>query len=213
MKFNRRIAVFFFVGLKKRSIFAPLKFKYMKTVFYLFCLLCLTCLLYDCSRIEKHSEIPKIQYKSLSIEEITTELGREKRAILLFSFVDGDGDIGVRNRNDSISKIHYTWYKKLIDENYEIYVYPSGKSSSDSTAIPYDEKIMNKESANNKTLKGTIEIVLESPLKPVEADSIMHIKFHIFDRAGHKSNIEQTPDFNFLTTNGAIKAQKNNVNN
>ena len=177
----------------------------MKKVFYLFCLFCLACLLYDCNRIEVYSDIPKIQYKSLSIEEINTALGSEKRAILTFSFVDGDGDIGVNDKNISISRIHYVWYKKLIDDDYEIYVYPSGKLASDSTAIPYEGKIMNKESANNKTLKGTMEIVLTTPFKPDEVDSIMHVKFHIFDRAGHQSNIEQTPDFNLLTQDGEVK--------
>jgi len=151
--------------------------------------------MWSCEPLQKYSDIPVIKFMSLSFEDVTTELGTDKMAILTFSFVDGDGDIGVRSK-DSISKIHYTWYKKLPDETYEPYQFPKTGTINDSTAIPYGS-VMNKDEAHNKTLNGSIKIALSAPTHPKDVD-IMHIKYHIFDRARNKSNVDQTPDFSIL---------------
>ena len=168
----------------------------MKTVFPLLCALCFGCFLWSCKPIQKYSDIPYIEFVSLQFGEVTTELGTDKMALLSFSFIDGDGDIGVRTRFDSISKIHYTWYKKLSEGVYEPYRFPLTGTVTDSTAIPY-KSVMNKDEANNKTLRGTIQILLSTPNKPKDVD-IMRIEYFIFDRARNKSNINHTPDFSIL---------------
>jgi len=163
--------------------------------------------LWSCGRIESYSEIPEIAFKSLSFEDVSTNEVPDIMAILIFSFVDGDGNIGMRTTvdkngeivpltpEDAISKIHYTWYKKLPDRTYEPFQFASG-TIADSTAIPYGS-VMNKDEANNKTLKGTIQMELIPPLKPQGVDT-MRIEFYIFDRSRNKSNIEYTPDFSIL---------------
>ena len=177
----------------------------MKRVLTLFCVAgfvgwCLS----GCDPIQSHSEIPEIHYISLSFGTFN---GLTDMAILNFSFVDGDGDIGKRTTvdkngdivaltpDDDNSKIHFTWYKKLPDRTYEPFQFASG-TIADSTAIPYDE-VMDKDGANNKTLKGTIQIALFPPTKPQNVDT-MRIEFYIFDRARNKSNVEYTPDFSIL---------------
>ena len=150
--------------------------------------------LWSCESPHSYSEIPEIHFKSLSFEYITTELGPDLKAVLTFSFVDGDGDIGVRTRYDTVSKIHYKWYKKYPDMTYEMYQFPD--TTIISSEIPYDE-VMNKDEAHNKTLKGTIEIALTAPTKIQDIDT-MRIEFFIFDRARNKSNVEYTHDFSIL---------------
>ena len=175
----------------------------MKTFLYLLCLFCLGWCVCNCSRVQSYSDVPEIGFVSLSFENVTTALGTDRMAVLVFSFVDGDGDIGVRSRShqDSISKIHYTWQKKLTGGTYEPYKFPK-TGTTDSTAIPYNS-VMNKDEAQNKTLKGTIQIALYAPDKPQDVDT-MRIEYFIFDRAGNKSNVDKTPDFSILNTSDTI---------
>jgi len=152
--------------------------------------------MWSCEPLQKYSDIPEIHFKKYTYEDRWDDLDQAflKKSVLTFSFIDGDGDIGVRFQ-DSISKIHFTWYKKLSDGVYEPYKYPKG-TVTDSTAIPYSS-VMNKDEAHNKTLKGTIEIVISTPEKPKGVDT-MRVEFYIVDRARNKSNIEHTPDFSIL---------------
>ena len=172
----------------------------MKTVLPLLCVLGICWCLWSCERAQSHSEIPEIHFESLSFDSVYSAALEvfEKKAILTFSFIDGDGDIGVRSPLDSISKIHHTWYKKMPDKTYEPFQFPLTGTITDSIAIPYSS-VMNKDEAQNTTLKGTIEIALDAPSKPQNVDT-MRIEFYIFDRARNRSNVEYTPDFSILNT-------------
>jgi len=164
-----------------------------KTVLSLFFMLgFIGCCIWGCERAASYSDIPEIGFKSLVFEYVNTPMGNKLMAVLICSFVDGDGDIGVRTRNDSISKIHYIWYKKLPDMTYVPHQFPSG-SIADSTVIPWGS-VMNKEEAHNKSLKGTIRIALDKPAN-IQGIDTMRIEFYIVDRARNPSNIEYTPDF------------------
>ena len=166
----------------------------MKTILSLFCVI-LCGLLWSCSPIQSYSPIPEIHFVSLSFEDVNTPLGIQKMAVLTFSFIDGDGDIGAKTENCN-SRIHYTWYKKLSDGNYEPFVFPATGTTTDSIAIPWD-RVMDREGAQNKLLRGTIRMELTMPRNPQDAD-YMHIRYFIFDRARNQSNIDRTPDFNIL---------------
>ena len=162
----------------------------------------------SCQPIQSYSEIPEIHFKKLVfIDSIDNPiLGNPvKYAILTFSFIDGDGDLGVKpdekdqNGNyrpgGGLSRIHYTWYQKLADESYEPFRFESSVVSQ-SSEIPYN-RVMDKTEAQNKTLKGTIRAALNTPTKPQGVD-IMRVEFYIVDRAGNESNKELTPDFSIL---------------
>ena len=172
----------------------------MKTFFPWFCMFgFIICCLSGCEPIQSYSDIPEIHFKKLVFRDTIDNpiLGNFKKyALLTFSFIDGDGDIGVRPRDiDSISKIHYTWYQKLSDETYKPFLFEGG-AIKQTTDIPYD-RVMDKSEAQNKTLKGTMKILLDMPFKPEGVD-FMRIEFYIVDRAGNESNIEYTPDFSIL---------------
>ena len=145
-----------------------------------------------CGRIQSHSEIPEVNFKSLVFEDrIDTENNSIFTAVLTFSFIDGDGDIGSQDMNGA-SRIYYTWYQKLPDRTYVQHQFGDG-TFTQSIAIPYDE-VMNKDQANNKTLKGTIEIVLDTPTNIQNVDT-MRVDFFIVDRATNPSIEKHTPDF------------------
>jgi len=155
-----------------------------------------TCL-WSCERVQSYPCVPDICFLSLTFEDITTPLGIDKMAMLTFSFIDGGGNIGVRF-NDSISKIHFTWDKKMPDGGYEHYQFPNTGTINDSIAIPYNN-VMNKDEAQNKTLQGTIRVALVPPnISQEQKIDTMRIEFYIFDRAKNQSNIEYTPDFSIL---------------
>ena len=179
----------------------------IRIVLVLLCILGFGWYMRSCKPIESHSAIPEIHFKKFVFEERwdTWDKAFKIKGILTFSFIDGDGDLGVtpQEKNSDgtykpgggMSRIHYTWYKKLPDRTYEPFQFISG-IISDSSEIPYSE-VMNKDEAQNKTLKGKIEIVLEPPLKPHEVDT-MRIEFYITDRARNESNVDRTPDFSVL---------------
>jgi len=162
-------------------------------------------LCWNCEPIRSYSEIPEIKFKKLVFVDSINAGGLDgidKYTVLSFSFIDGDGDLGVRPRDpDSVSKIHYTWYQKLSDGTYEPFQFKSGVINQEHI-IPYGS-VMDKTDAHNKTLKGTIEMALVTPSKPQDIDT-MRIEFYIVDRAENLSNIEKTPDFSILSETGAV---------
>ena len=183
-----------------------------KTVLLWLCMVCFGWLCWNCERIQSYSEIPEIHFKKLIFKDsLDASLNAiVKYAVLTFSFIDGDGDLGVmpyeKNPIDGkpkpglgLSRIHYTWYQKLPDETYKEFEFGDG-SISQSSEIPYD-KVMDKSEAQNKTLKGTIEIEMEKPSNLKGLD-VVRVEFYIVDRAGNKSNIEYTPDFSILSETG-----------
>jgi hypothetical protein len=149
--------------------------------------------LWSCSSIESHPPVPEIHFKKLVIKDsLYKDMGVNKIAVLTFSFLDGDGDIGVSPQDvDSVSKIHYTWYKKLPDMTYEPYQF--GKTTSQASDIPWNS-VMDKTEAQNKLLKGVIKVELFTPTELDGVDT-MRIEYYILDRARSKSNIDHTPDF------------------
>ena len=179
----------------------------MKRVLFLLCMtgFVVCCLLTSCSPVQSYSEIPEIRFKELVVEDRFDTAFEQimRKAILTFSFIDGDGDLGVRkeDKDNPASRIYYTWFQKLPDMTYDLYQF-NDTLTTITSAIPYDE-VMNKNEAQNKTLKGTIEIVLDPPLK--QGLDTMQIRFYITDRAKNESNLERTPDFSILNTSVTVK--------
>lgn len=150
-----------------------------------------------CEKIPTVSPIPKIHFKSLTAGLYPdTALGNSllPSAKLVFSFIDGDADIGVYSQTaqdttlpDSVTyNIFLIPYYK-VDTTY--YLVPL-----DTTLPPPDYRILDvpklDRTGQNKTIKGDITItIVDLPVY----DTIRY-KFYIRDRAGHKSNVETTTD-------------------
>ena len=175
----------------------------MKKVFSLLCAFCCGWMLWNCTPADSVSPIPEIHFKKLVFLDSLDKLNNiVKYAVLTFSFIDGNGDLGDRYGN-GVSRIEYIWGKKLPDGKYEQYEFRNPKDTTiiQIEKIPYRD-VMNKDEAQNKILKGTIDVKLSTPWitptdNPQEADT-MRVEFYIFDRARNKSNVEYTPDFSIL---------------
>lgn len=149
--------------------------------------------LFSCLKTETYPEIPEIKYQSFLLRDTTDLLGNKGLVgILVFSFVDGDGDIGLKQPPDSIepgdpeySNLFFTMFDmqdgilvEIGDDELEFPLY---------YRIPYLEP-----QGMDKSLTGEIEVEFTYLL--FEYDTIKY-DFYITDRAGNVSNTESTPIF------------------
>jgi len=144
----------------------------------------------SCEPFEKVSEIPEIGFKSFDLFEIDTLGSRIKAGELVFSFIDGDADIGLFSGSSTEDTLNFFLipYEKL-DAGYE----PIEDADTLKYGIRNDEKLTRV--GQNKTIKGEIKLQIYYFLTP-PYDTIRY-DFYIIDRAGNKSNIESTTDIGF----------------
>lgn len=159
-----------------------------KYVYILF--ICLTGIL-ACKEIKKYSEIPEIHFKSFTYPDTS----------ITFSFLDGDGDFGLRPSdtlapyNDSINKFNLfiTVYKKSQGK-YSIFNFPINDPKLPPNQIVFRIENIPEPLGQNKTLKGDIKIGMVGWLEPQVTPDTFMFKFYIKDRALHKSNVDSTYD-------------------
>ncbi|KPK83572.1 MAG: hypothetical protein AMS27_12455 [Bacteroides sp. SM23_62_1] len=149
-------------------------------------------LLAGCPEIEPVPEIPEIEFVSFTLSEDTDDLGNLLVVgELIFSFQDGDGDIGLQEPDTvmpgdtTVYNLFFTMFKKIGGEYFEI--------SEDDLGSPLNYRIpyIEPREGQNKILTGEINILFEYP--NIQYDTIRY-DFFITDRAMHKSNVESTPD-------------------
>lgn len=104
----------------------------------------------------------------------------------VFSFTDGDGDIGVEPTGNDYNMMLTLYYK---DQNGEFQVARPGVSQTDS--ITYTYRIPELPDGRNG-LEGDIYLVVNSALIPYDT-----IQFNAFivDQTNHKSAVIRTPEF------------------
>ncbi len=142
--------------------------------------------LISCEKEEQYADIPEIKFKSFTIEKEIQNNFENTIGRLIFSFTDGDGDIGIdpntESLNDSISLENYnafiTRYYKINDQFI--------RDTTIFYIIPYMEGGVYRE-----YLKGEIEIKLY--FLKFKHDTLK-LDFYITDRANHKSNTDSTPE-------------------
>ena len=144
-----------------------------------------------CLKTKNYPPVPVIEYKDF------VQFGSDS-AHLIFSFKDGDGDIGIDTLspppfNNASNRYYYnlykTYYYKLPDGTYSVYVKPGTQDTTiDLFRIP---NLTPK--GQNKVLEGDITVNLNAPYYYPEHTSIK-FEFFIYDRAFHKSNVVSTPE-------------------
>jgi hypothetical protein len=150
-----------------------------------------TMMLYSCRKPENYSEIPEIEYLSFFIRDTTDLLGnRGLVGELTFSFVDGDGDIGLRQPADTVDPEDPDY----TDLFFTMYVMQNGvltELDENDLQFPLNYRIPYLEpEGQDPSLKG--EIKVEFLYLFFEYDTIQY-DFYIIDRALHESNVESTP--------------------
>lgn len=137
-----------------------------------------------CKKPKKYSEIPEIKFLSFRLYDTSDGLNDLKMGILSFSFVDGDGDIGAMEYDTAAplnTNLKISLYKE-VDSAFQEVIFP--------LPINYTIPYLSASAGQNKTLKGEIRVKLNCVY--VEQYKIVKYKFHILDRAQHKSNVDST---------------------
>ncbi len=146
-----------------------------------------------CRKTEVYSEIPEIGYLSFFFRDTTDLLGnRSVVGALTFSFVDGDGDLGLKQPPDS-AKPGDPSYSNLF---FKLFAFKDGMLTEvpeSDLAFPLSYRIPYMEPEGpDKTLKGEIEVEFLYLAFPYDT---IGYEFYITDRAAHESNVVNTPIF------------------
>lgn len=144
----------------------------------------------SCIKRDEYPDRPLIEYKDFI--KINNGLGYDDKGILILSFTDGDGDIGLK-QSDTFPPYHpgsqyyynffITYYEKQHGE-YEEVILPI----SNNARIPILSSTM-----SGKALKGEIEMELYINNYTSPFDTI-RFRAYITDRALHHSDTITTPD-------------------
>jgi len=163
-------------------------------------------LLSGCKENEIFSNIPRLEYKSVYFLQSS---GKDSIMKLIFSFKDGDGDIGLEIVDtfspfnpvfDSVTEASlnkyyfncYVDYKEKVNGVFEPYV-PPGKVDT----FSYSFRVQNlTPDGRHKAIRGELE--LDIPVSPSQrlsffnTDTIIYA-IYIYDRSLNKSNVIATP--------------------
>lgn len=147
----------------------------------------------SCRKTETYPEIPEIEYKSFFFRDTIDELGNEGLVgRLTFSFVDGDGDIGLKQPPDTINPGDPE-YSNLFFTMFDLQNGILVEIGEDELEFPLYYRIPYLEPQRmDNSLTGEVEVEFTYLL--FSYDTIKY-EFYITDRAGHESNIESTPLF------------------
>ena len=135
----------------------------------------------SCEKVEEYSVVPHIKFKEFYLtsgsEGMTIATGN-----LVFSFTDGDGDIGNFNNPDENNNA----------DSLNMFIFGSYKNGGD--LIPFYTNSLNlpylEEGIYRKSIKGDIKIEIDLT---IQTPDTLQYSFYLYDRAGHQSNTETTP--------------------
>jgi len=145
-------------------------------------LLVIVSITYSCEEQDNYSEIPVISFNSFTVN-YKTYPGPETKLVgtLKFGFVDGDGNIGFKENNDTIPDNNII--DILITEFYKkdgLFV----QQQKGPYALPYfDDKVY------RKTVKGDIEVYF---IREGYSPDTVYYECYIIDRDYNQSNIITT---------------------
>ncbi len=144
----------------------------------------------QCRKPEKVSEIPQIKFVDVPVKDTLDDLGNHvRRATLIFTLIDGNGDIGLQDY-DTLSPFNSgsKYYNNLYIDVYK-------RVQNQQVAIPlknpsYFRTKYIEPQGINKVLQCTLKVDLDFIL-PIDFDSCEFV-FYMYDRALHQSNIESS---------------------
>ncbi len=150
-------------------------------------------LISSCRKTQTYPVIPEIKYKSFFFRDTVDELQNEGLVgKLVFEFVDGDGDIGLKQPPDSIDPGDPE-YSNLFFTMFDVQNGIPVEIGEDELEFPLYYRIPYLEpQRTDQSLTGEVEVEFTYLL--FDYDTIKY-EFYITDRAGHESNIESTPIF------------------
>ncbi len=150
---------------------------------------------YACKKKDVYPVIPEIKFENfLTI----TNAGQSfpDRGVLIFSFTDGDGDIGLYP-SDTLPPYDFnlfiTYFEIQNGDTVEVFLTQTDPATGDVDTLNFNGRIpILTPFGSNKSISGEVEdtLFIHNPASPF--DTIM-FRAYIVDRALHKSNIITTP--------------------
>ena len=139
----------------------------------------------SCVKKKSYPTVPEIEYK-----DFFPFVGDS--ADLQTKFTDGDGDIGV-SEEDSTRTFWVTYYyKDTITNKFVGYYRPL---FNDTLRTGYIVKMPN-DSYKGKSVSGEISVRLQQFRHSKKIKNVKYV-IYLLDKAGNKSNVVTTPEFNF----------------
>jgi len=157
----------------------------VKSIRYIGFFLLLFLFLTNCKKPQVYPDTPQINFTKFLLKDTIDILDNPiKQGTLAFSFIDGDGDIGLHPYDTTAPYDSIYFYNLYLT----LYSKENGKFEKVDLPFPLRYRIpyVAKE-GQNKTLKGSTEVKLIYNY-PLQYDTIYYT-FYIYDRALHKSNI------------------------
>lgn len=153
-------------------------------------------MLMSCTKIKSYPNTPKVHFESYTTNRFIDSLDNDvKLAEIIFSVVDGDGDIGLRQSDTLdpyVGEYKNNFFSSLYIKSNGKYIEVENISLSNYT-IPYIEP-----QGQNKTLKADVKVKFMYTNNDTlfNYDTLMY-KYYIVDRALNQSNIDSTSDIVF----------------
>lgn len=155
-----------------------------------------------CKKKEIFSEIPFIEYKSHYF--IVDAVGKDSLVVLIFSFKDGDGDLGL-NQGDtfppfnpvvdfegrSLNPYYYNLFLDYLEWFNGRFNYITRPFSTDTLRYEFRFPSLTPD-GRHRAIRGDIEVKISPSPFPNARDTVMY-RFFVYDRKLNKSNIAETP--------------------
>lgn len=156
----------------------------MKQVTKILFIALITTGLAGCIKRDKFSDVPEIRFKEFLLYQ-------DLRGELVFTFTDGDGDVGYK-QGDTLPP-----YNRGGDHYYnffmDYYVKINGEFVKQNPLIPFYYRIpFIQPEGKNKTLQGTISVLDITPFPITLNYDTVKFVFYMEDRAFNRSNVEMT---------------------
>jgi len=146
---------------------------------------------FSCKDSENYPPVPQLTFESFT--NLRTYAGIDTMGIMILSFTDGDGDLGLTDYDTSIN--FYVKYYRMKNGVLEVGT-RYNSTTGEIEPINFNTRIPNLAPVfYTGWLKGEIQdtiIPLSDPTSSKTYDTVMYEAW-IFDRAGHQSNVIQTP--------------------
>jgi len=154
----------------------------MKKIYYI--VIVLTVFLFACKRPEKYSDIPEIKF--ISFEKLNQTDG-----ILVFSFQDGDGDIGLNESDiyppfDISSIYYYNFFCDCYEKRHGIFEKYVFKDST----VTLNARIPRLSNLSEESINGEIYLKM-IPYRDRSPYDTVKLTFYIVDRKLNHSNVEE----------------------
>jgi len=156
----------------------------------------------SCRRFEDFPDIPAIKFENFQVL-MNTQTGVTERGVLIFSYTDGDGDLGL-DKSDTLPPFDKDgdYYYNLLIKYYEkqngVFIEVPVLSWNPDSAY-FDTLTFNSRfpvltpASGNQAIKGVFQdtLFIYNPLSDFDT---IKFKVSIYDRALNQSNEIETPD-------------------